>query len=70
MTMSFSPGQLVELKSGGPVMTIGSINDDGTAVYFWFDDATLRQEAIPLAALEPSDVFLIIEGEEEDLEEE
>ncbi|WP_312310326.1 YodC family protein [Stenotrophomonas indicatrix] len=34
--MNFNPGDQVQLKSGGPIMTINSI-EDGEAWCEWFD---------------------------------
>jgi uncharacterized protein YodC (DUF2158 family) len=66
--MSFVAGQVVQLKSGGPMMTIGSINDEeGTASCIWFDEATLKKEALPLIVLEAAELF--IDDEDDDIEE-
>lgn len=35
--MEFKPGDRVELKSGGPTMTVSSIQNDGTFWCLWFN---------------------------------
>lgn len=35
--MEFKPGDLVRLKSGGPVMTVSIIETDGLVRCVWFD---------------------------------
>jgi uncharacterized protein YodC (DUF2158 family) len=40
--MNFKPGDIVRLKSGGPVMTVERVEDEGAGKIFvycvWFDD--------------------------------
>lgn len=51
MEEKFKPGDLVQLKSGGPVMTIQHINSDGCFCR-WFDAANLLQHAtLPIETL-------------------
>ncbi len=65
--MSFSAGDVVQLKSGGPMMTIGTVNDkDQTAVCLWFDEANLKRETLPLMALDHSELYT--DEDEEELE--
>jgi len=51
-----NPGDTVELKSGGPVMTLGRPleNDKGLIECFWFDGNEIRTAVIPPAALKPA----------------
>jgi uncharacterized protein YodC (DUF2158 family) len=51
------PGDLVKLKSGGPVMTLGELSDTlrRTHVCYWFDHSHAPQKAVlPLEVLEPA----------------
>jgi uncharacterized protein YodC (DUF2158 family) len=66
--MSLEAGQVVQLKSGGPLMTIGSVNDEEKAAFcLWFDEATLMKEIFPLVVLEVAELFL--DDEDDDLDE-
>lgn len=38
MTEQFKPGDVVVLKSGGPSMTVESIEEDGGVSCCWFDE--------------------------------
>lgn len=49
MAEEFAPGDLVMLKSGGPVMTAGKSGDyNGERKIFceWFDDKKVRQTGV------------------------
>ncbi|MEC5146318.1 DUF2158 domain-containing protein [Chitinophaga sp. 212800010-3] len=50
MAETFNPGDLVILKSGGPVMTVLSVNntDNGTIVSYWFNSSTSKFEQVEL----------------------
>jgi len=42
----FKPGETVKLKSGGPLMTVVSVEDGGESVWCeWFDQKGNRQAA-------------------------
>ncbi len=62
---SFTNGQTVRLKSGGPAMTITSLFRDGNGVSHantaWFTDDKQDTGTFPVAALVPDD------GEEPDI---
>ena len=45
--IKFSPGDVVMLKSGGPAMTIKSIQEDGTITVLWFSGENPVVEEIP-----------------------
>lgn len=47
----FKVGDVVQLKSGGPVMTITYI-DGGKAVCEWFDNNTPASSTYPVEAIE------------------
>jgi uncharacterized protein YodC (DUF2158 family) len=38
----FSVGDVVELKSGGPSMTVVEVESSGHVIAQWFDDSDLR----------------------------
>ena len=40
----FEIGNTVSLKSGGPLMTVESVNDGGTVTCIWFQDDTKRSD--------------------------
>lgn len=42
--MSFKDGDLVQLKSGGPAMTVLEVNDAGMVICTWFDSKDESQE--------------------------
>lgn len=49
---SIKPGDLVSLKSGGLLMTVGSISHDGKfATCYWVVEADIKQANIHLEAL-------------------
>lgn len=39
----FSEGDVVQMKSGGPIMTISEIRDDGKVVCHWFGDKNKQE---------------------------
>lgn len=39
----FKEGDIVQLKSGGPKMTVKAIDDDGEALCQWFSGSKLQQ---------------------------
>ena len=48
---AIQPGDIVRLKSGGPDMTIASIEDDGRIVCQWFYRGVLEQRSFSVPAL-------------------
>ena len=46
------PGDVVELKSGGPRMTVDRVDPDGMLWCRWFVDGTLRSGAFTTKQLE------------------
>lgn len=47
-------GQVVELKSGGPSMTVDQVGDDGQVYCKWFSKGQLSSEWFISDSLEPS----------------
>ena len=51
-TIPFKIGDVVQLKSGGPKMTVTSISEDqGTLIAIWFEGTKKESEAFPFGAL-------------------
>lgn len=50
--MEFNPGDVVQLKSGGPSMTIESVND-GIALCVWFEKSRQNREGFSTVLLTP-----------------
>ena len=52
--IEFKVGDLVQLRSGGPIMTITSIEDDNKIVCTtWFDGTKKETESFPLDSILP-----------------
>ena len=47
----FKPGDVVQLKSGGPAMTVGGRVAEDSVRCHWFDGATAMTEIFPTAAI-------------------
>jgi len=60
MTANFKVGEVVRLKSGGPDMTVGQLEDDvnnpanknAFAFCSWFEGKKLQQKTFPVEMLE------------------
>lgn len=53
MSEKIESGDVVKLKSGGPRMTVSSV-DQGDAFCYWFVDHEVRRNTFPLAVLTKS----------------
>ncbi len=51
MAERFEAGDVVQLKTGGPMMTVEGIDLSGRVICTWFQGPTRRQESITAAAL-------------------
>src|SRR5215470_10326650 len=51
-TMTFAPGDIVMLKSGGQSMTVVSVSEDDVHCLWIGDEGELYRETIPAVALE------------------
>jgi uncharacterized protein YodC (DUF2158 family) len=47
----FKPGDVVQLKSGGPAMTVGGRVAEDSIRCHWFDGATAKTEIFPAATI-------------------
>lgn len=53
---SFAPGDVVQMKSGGPIMTVEDVRDDGKVICHWFGDKNKQEMGVfPAAVLEKYD---------------
>jgi uncharacterized protein YodC (DUF2158 family) len=53
--MSFQPGDVVSLKSGGPYMTVSVVSDDGIECVWIGEEGDFFRETLPLAVLKVAD---------------
>ena len=54
MAAQIRPGDLVRLKSGGPLMTVDSLFEDWEAVTaecFWFEGTTIKRNRFKITSL-------------------
>lgn len=51
---TFKPGDLVRMKSGGPVMTYEGESQFSGGICSWFEGNKLTRETFTLATLEPA----------------
>ncbi|CAA9359737.1 MAG: hypothetical protein AVDCRST_MAG90-2941, partial [uncultured Microvirga sp.] len=66
-----NPGDIVQLKSGGPALTVVGEDGDNIRVLFFSDEiGEFREASIPAFALEPVEYEEMPDAEEADLEEE
>ncbi len=49
--MSIKVGDIVELKSGGPQMTVGEIILQNYAACTWYENGEVKTTKVPLAVL-------------------
>jgi uncharacterized protein YodC (DUF2158 family) len=68
--MSFAPGDVVALKSGGHSMTVASVTDEDIDCLWVGDDGALFRQSIPAVALTIVDLIDIDESEEDEHQEE
>ncbi|WP_375263825.1 YodC family protein [Palleronia sp.] len=55
MAEDLKPGDLVRLKSGGPVMTYEGDSEYRGPICVWFDGSKMKRECFTLTALEKAD---------------
>lgn len=63
--MTFTPGDIVTLKSGGQALTVTSIGDDEATCIWLGEEGDLFRESIPLIALQAIDLEEEEEGEDD-----
>jgi uncharacterized protein YodC (DUF2158 family) len=54
--MTFTPGDIVTLRSGGPALTVTAIGDDEATCIWLGEEGDLFRESIPLVALQAIDL--------------
>lgn len=64
--MTFSPGDIVTLKSGGQALTIAAIDGEDATCIWLGEEGDLFRESLPVIVLQAID----LEDEEEDEEDE
>ncbi len=52
--MSFNPGDTVQLKSGGPMMTVKALDVDNEVICTWIDKAGKREGRFAAVTLQLS----------------
>ena len=65
--VTFEPGDVVELKSGGPAMTVIEVKEDGVHC-IWYGEAAdeVRTEIIPAICVEKATLWEEDEDEDEE----
>jgi uncharacterized protein YodC (DUF2158 family) len=54
---NFAPGKIVQLKSGGPLMTVTEVKSgDVTCIWFSEQAGDIRKAVVPAAALDEVDL--------------
>jgi uncharacterized protein YodC (DUF2158 family) len=68
--VTFEPGDVVTLKSGGPTMTVIGVKEDGVQC-MWYADASdeVKTAVVPAICVEKATAF-VFEDEDEDEDEE
>ena len=56
MTQQFKTGDLVQLKSGGPPMTVRELASEGVYLCMWFSGPTLKNGSFPPDSLKAAEV--------------
>ncbi len=65
--MTFQPGDVVALKSGGQPMTVANVADEGIECIWIGEEGELFRETLPSIVLQTAEMF---EADEEDEDEE
>ncbi|MFG1360296.1 YodC family protein [Xanthobacter pseudotagetidis] len=69
--MAFGPGDIVQLKSGSPALTVVGVDGDEVKVFWYADEVgEFRAQTLPSVALEPLDLDDFADGEEDEDDEE
>ncbi len=67
--MAFAPGDIVQLKSGSPALTVVAVEGETVTVYWYADEVgEFRSHMVPAVALEALDLS-DFESDEEDEDE-
>lgn len=69
--MAFAPGEIVQLKSGSPALTVVAVAGEEVSVLWFADEVSeFRTHTIPAIALEALDIADFEEEDDEDEDEE
>lgn len=65
--MAFGPGDIVQLKSGSPALTVVGVAGDEVKVFWYADEVgEFRAQTLPSVALEPLDLDDFADAEEDE----
>ena len=68
--MTFQPGDVVALKSGGQPMTVANVADEGIQCIWIGEEGELFRETLPALVLQAAEMFEAEDEDEEDAEDE
>lgn len=69
--MAFAPGDIVQLKSGSPALTVVAVDGEEVKVFWYADEiGEFRSQTLPAIALETLDLADFEDDEDEDEEDE
>jgi uncharacterized protein YodC (DUF2158 family) len=68
--MTFQPGDVVALKSGGQPMTVAKVADEGIECIWIGEEGELFRETLPALVLQAAEMYEADDEDEEDTEDE
>ncbi len=68
--MTFQPGDVVALKSGGQPMTVANVADEGVQCIWIGEEGELFRETLPALVLQAAEMYEAEDEDEEDAEDE
>jgi uncharacterized protein YodC (DUF2158 family) len=69
--MAFGPGDIVQLKSGSPALTVVGVEGDEVKVFWYADEVgEFRSQTLPVVALEALELDEFADEEEDEEDEE
>lgn len=65
--MAFGPGDIVQLKSGSPALTVVGVEGDAVKVFWYADEVgEFRSQTLPAVAVEPLELDDFADSEDDD----